>query len=245
MPYIEKMTKAGRTCIYERSYSTYAHPKGERRGKKEKPTPEAQLKVNNRKQAKEMCIYMNANFSGGDYHVTLTYVKDKRPEGLDGAKKDRETFLARLRRRMKRQGMDLKYLIVTEIGERGALHHHMVINQMPVEWIRQAWQQGRIDVRPLDDTGQYSRLAEYFAKYLPKWKKAGGKGRAWTHSKNLYRPETVKRIVTRNRFRKDPKPRKGYYIDKDTVQNGISEYTGYEFLRFILVKEERSGPLCR
>lgn len=242
MPYIEKITKAGRTCIYEKTYSTYAHPKGERRGKKEKPTPEAQLKVNYKKQAREICIYMNANFKGGDYHVTLTYEKDKRPESIRQAKHDRAVFLTRLRRRMKKEQIDLKYLIVTEIGDRGALHHHMVVNQIPVEWLRKAWQQGRIDIRPLDDTGQYSRLAEYFAKYLPKWKKAGGKGRAWTHSKNLYRPITVKRIVTRNRFRRDPKPRKGYYIDKDTVQCGISDHTGYEFLRYILVKEERSGP---
>lgn len=242
MPYIEKVTKAGKTCIYERTYSTYAHPKGERRARKEKPTIETQEKINNRKQAREVCIYLNANFKGGDYHVTLTYEKDKRPTDPDDAKQDRKDFLKRLRRRMKKEQMDFKYLIVTEIGTRGALHHHMVLNQIPVEWIRQAWKKGRIDVRPLDDSGQYSRLADYLAKNLLKWKKAGGTGRGWTHSKNLYRPETVKRIVTRNRFRTEPRIKKGFYIDRDTVECGISEYSGYEFLRYILVKEERSGP---
>ena len=243
MPYVEKITKAGRTCLYERAYSTYAHPKGERRRKKEKLTKEAQEKINNRKQAREICIYLNANFHAGDYHVTLTYTKERRPETIDEAKKDRQDFLKRLRRRIKKEKGSLKYLLVTEAGTRGALHHHAVINQMPVEWIRQAWPHGRIDIRPLDDSGQYSRLADYFAKYLPKWKRAGGTGWGWTHSRNLYRPGTKKRVIrTRNRFCPEPKAKKGFYIDRDTVENGISEYTGYEFLRYILVKEERSGP---
>ena len=110
------------------------------------------------------------------------------------------------------------------------------MNQVPVELIRQAWKHGRIDIRPLDDTGQYSKLAEYLAKYTIRFRELGGKGRAWTRSKNLFRPETKKKIVkNRGYFREEPGTRKGYWLDKRTVCSGISELTGWNFLRYILV----------
>ena len=53
MPYIEKTTKAGRTVLIERCYSSHIHPPGEKREKKEKKTSEAQEKVNLRKTITE------------------------------------------------------------------------------------------------------------------------------------------------------------------------------------------------
>lgn len=245
MPYIEKVTKAGRTVLYERCYSSHIHPPGAKRAEKTEKTKESQLKINQRKAAVEMTILMNANFLPGDYHVTLTYTQENRPEEIKKAKKDREAFLDCLRRRMKKMEMDLKYILVTEVGKRGALHHHLVVNQIPTDWLREAWVKGRIDIRPLDDTGQYSRLAEYFAKYMIQFRRMGGKGRAWTRSKNLHRPETRKRII-RNRgyFREEPRAKKGYWLDKDTVRAGISELTGWNFLRYILVENDgrRGSP---
>lgn len=115
-----------------------------------KDTKESQKKINLRKAITELTILMNANFVPGDYHITLTYEKDKRAETVEEAKRDRKIFLDRLRRRMKKEKEICKYIVVTEVGVRGALHHHMVMNQVPVEWIRQAWKHGRIDIRPLD-----------------------------------------------------------------------------------------------
>lgn len=245
MPYIEKVTRAGRTVLYERCYSSHVHPPGAKRAEKKEKTKESQLKINQRKAAVEMTILMNANFLPGDYHATLTYTQGERPGQIEGAKDDRKIFLENLRRRMKKEGIAFKYILVTEIGKRGALHHHVVMNQIPTDWIRAAWKKGRIDIRPLDDTGQYSRLAEYFAKYVIQYRKAGGKGRAWTRSKNLLRPETRRRII-RNRgyFREEPRAKKGYWIDKETVYAGISELTGWNFLRYILVENDgrRGSP---
>ena len=245
MPYIEKVTRAGRTVLYERSYSTHIHTPGATRSEKYKTTKESQKKINLRKVITELTILMNANFKPGDYHLVLTYEKDKRADTVDKAKKDRTMFLDRLRRKAKKEDAICKYILVTEVGVRGALHHHMVVNKMPVEWLRQAWQYGRISIHPLDDTGQYSGLAEYFAKYITRFRELGGKGRAWTRSKNLFRPETKKKII-RNRgyFREVPGEKKGYWLDKRTVYAGISEYTGWNFLRSILVRNDgrRGSP---
>ncbi len=245
MPYIEKVTRAGRTVLYERCYSSHIHPPGAKRGTKSEKTKESQMRVNQRKAAVEMTILMNANFRPGDYHITLTYCLEERPQDIEEAKADRRKFLDRLRRRMKKAGVNFKYILVTEIGKRGALHHHAVMNQIPTDWIREAWSKGRIDIRPLDDTWQYSRLAEYFAKYAIRFHKMGWKGRAWTHSKNLHRPETRRRIVRdRGYFREEPRVKKGYWLDKETVHAGISELTGWNFLRYILVENDgrRGSP---
>ena len=242
MPYIEKITRAGRSVLYERTYTTHIHPKGMKRAEKSKKTTEAQLKVNIRKAAREMTILMNENFKGGDYHVTLTYDKHHRPEDIREAQKDRSRFIKCINRKMKKR-QNVKYIMVTEVGTRGALHHHLVIQQIPVDWITKSWPAGRVDIRPLDDTGQYSRLAEYFAKYIFSFRKKGGTGRGYTRSKNnLRRPETKIRIVRdRGYFREEPREKKGYYLDKDTVRAGISEFSGYSFLRYILVKSNREG----
>ena len=109
MPYIEKVTRAGRTVLYERSYSSHIHPPGATRSEKMKDTKESQKKINLRKAITELTILMNANFVPGDYHITLTYERDKRAETVEEAKRDRKIFLDRLRRRMKKEKEICKY----------------------------------------------------------------------------------------------------------------------------------------
>ena len=77
MPYIEKVTRAGRTVLYERSYSSHIHPPGATRSEKMKDTRESQKKINLRKAITELTILMNANFVPGDYHITLTYERSR------------------------------------------------------------------------------------------------------------------------------------------------------------------------
>ena len=164
MPYIES-DKSRTNCFVREELlftytSTWCYPVGKDEGHQG-----ITEKINLRKAITELTILMNANFVPGDYHITLTYERDKRAETVEEAKRDRKIFLDRLRRRMKKKKKEIcKYIVVTEVGVRGALHHHMVMNQVPVEWIRQAWKHGRIDIRPLDDTGQYSKLAKYFCQ---------------------------------------------------------------------------------
>ena len=48
------------------------------------------------------------------------------------------------------------------------------------------------------------------------------------------RPKTE--IVRRaKKWLPDPRPAKGYYIDKDTVYNGIDPFTGREYQRYTMV----------
>ena len=61
----------------------------------------------------------------------------------------------------------------------------------------------------------------------------------WNASKNLKRPEPEIKVISEHDFyRTEPRSIKGYYIDKDSVCVGIhsSEYYGYGFMRYILVR---------
>ena len=83
MPYIEEVCVAGKTIEVNKYYSYRHHSKGEKRGKKENPTSEAQKKVNQRKASKELRRLMNANFEDGDLLVRLDFFKEKVMEQIN------------------------------------------------------------------------------------------------------------------------------------------------------------------
>ena len=65
-------------------------------------------------------------------------------------------------------------------------------------------------------------------------------GKRWYCSKNLRKPKEHYRIIKANKYREEPKPRKGYYIVKDSVEIGVHspEYYGYGFMRYRMVQLE-------
>lgn len=147
-------------------------------------------------------------------------------------------------------GIELKYIHVMEIGSKGARHHHLVMNKIDTEILQKAWYKAyaghnRVKVFPLDDSGNYAKLAAYFIKYSDKHLKDGdsGKlqGKRWAASKNLVRPEPVYEIVTQRAwFRCEAKAKKGYYVDKDSIAKGTADpdYYGYGWFRYTMIKLE-------
>lgn len=193
MPYIYATTKAGSTLLIEKYYSSRYHKKGIERSPNKNKTKEAQEKANMRKETKKLMLKMNANFGYGDYHLVLDYAPAERPPSTEEAKRDRELFLRRLRKLYKRSGEELKYIIATEFGKKGALHHHLVINRGDTREIQTLWEKGRVHFNPMDNTGEYSKLASYFLKNRKYWKEHGGKGKQYSCSRNLVTPSYQKR----------------------------------------------------
>lgn len=235
MPYVRKETIAGKTVEVEKYYTYKYKAKGTKRGEIIKPTSEQQQKINDMLAEKKLRQKMNANFGEGDYHIVPGYRKEEKPNSKEEMRKDADDFLKKLRKEYKKQGKELKYIHVMEIGSKGAMHHHLVINHIDTRIIQKCWKKGRIKVYPLDETGQYSKLAAYFVKQTSKSKEIQSK--RWSCSKNLIIPEPEVEIITqREWFRKDVKPKKGYYIDKESIYSGISEFTGYGCLRYTMIK---------
>ena len=251
MPYVERVTRAGKTIEIERYFTSRYKKRGIKRGDKVKPTREEQKKVNTREAERKLRILLNANFGYGDFHLELDYIRKngEEPRSKEQMRQDMDIFLRECRKEYKKAGIEFKYVHVMEIGQKGARHHHLVINKIDTEILQRCWYKAyeghnRIKVFPLDDTGNYAKLASYFIKYTDKHKTAADgalQGKRWNTSKNLIRPVPEIQIINdREWFRTEPVAPKGYYIDKESVEKGVHspEYYGYGYMRYRLVKLE-------
>lgn len=243
MPHIVETCVAGNTIEINKYYSPRYHRKGEKRAVKEKLTSEAQRKVNLRKAIKELRRLMNHNFKDGDYLVRLDFFRQQSPAGSEQMQEMIKAFIRKLRTQFRKRGMELKYIYVKEVGPRGGRHVHMMMSKCDLDIIRRCWPHGGIHVDPLNTNGQYRKIAEYFVKYSSRTEETEGRliGKRWYGSRNLSRPQVSKRIVSANSFRKQIRVKKGYILDKDSVVNGISEITGYEYFSYTLIKAEQQS----
>ena len=249
MPYVKRTTKAGKTIEIEYFYTARYNKKGASRKNKVKATKEAQKKVNTKQAERKLRLLINANFTYGDYHLVLDYVRGKNERTKEEMKRDIQIFLRECRKLYRKVGKEFKYIHVMEIGKKGARHHHLVVNKIDTKILQQAWYKAyevhnRIKIFPLDDSGQYGELAAYFIKYTDKHisdKETRFQGKRWASSKNLVHPEPVYKIVSqRSWYRCEAKAIKGYYVEQDSIEIGITspEYYGYGYFRYRMVQLE-------
>ena len=215
--------------------------KGQKRKDKKKATPEDIERQNQWIAEKNLRRLINNNFGPDDWHMILTYQKDKRPDVKEARKAVRK-FLAAMRKDFKKLGKVLKYILVTEY-ENKAIHHHIIIENIVVgqtttaKLVKKNWEYGRPKFVPMDDNGEYKDLAEYLIKETSKTfkQKENPNKLRYTRSRNLEIPEPAVEEMYRHEFDKEPKPLPGYYIDKDSLVTGINKagkpYRYYTMLR--------------
>ncbi len=250
MPYIESVCVAGKTIEIERYFSARYGRRGQRSEDRVKPTKEEQVKINNRLAEKKLRRILNANYQEGDYHLVLSYAKARGdpPRDPEDMKKDIAQFLRKLRKEYKAAGSELKYIHVAETGSHGARHHHLVINSSDVSigTIQSIWEHGRIHINPLDDSGNYAKLASYLIKYSSRTIGTAEalQGKRWNGSKNLIHPEPVVKVITSREWFRTKNiqapakyARRGYIVDKNSIEIGLHspEYGGFGFMRFTMV----------
>lgn len=240
MPYMIETCAAGRTFEVCKYYTYRYNVKGEKRSKRAKPTSEAQKKINQRMREKELRRLMNENFADGDSLVRLDFSKEHYPVGSEDMQKMIEKFIDNLRKEFRKQDRELKYIYVKEIGKRGGRHVHILMSKVDTETLMKCWPHGGIHLDPLISGGQYAKIAAYFIKYAQKTEETEGKliGKRWYASRNLTRPEPEKEVISAASFRKTIKPMEGYVLDKESVQSGISEFTGYGYFSYTLIRIE-------
>lgn len=175
----------------------------QRRGRKKRRYLSAPKQRNlNDKNARRYFIQLvNTNFTNNDMHITCTYDRNSLPPSIEEAERIVGNFLRRLSYRMKKIGLSLKYILVTEFGASKAtnkvirVHHHIIINQgLSRDEVEALWchrkkkgeKQGkRIGFVNADrlQTNEYG--LEALARYLTK--QPNGKKR-WSSSTNLDKP---------------------------------------------------------
>lgn len=196
-------------------------------------TRETVQKNNDRMAAKRLTRILNAYCDSSWFHDTLTYALEVTPE--EGMKIFNR-FLARLRRRMKKAGMELMWVAAAEYTKR--LHHHFITNA-PVDMVRAAWTEGFVLPRPMDEGPDYHRLAEYIIKETTttfREKDCPFKTR-YSHSRNMIQPVPQREYVSVKQLFDDPEPRKDYYLVKDSVRRFEHPITGLEHLEYIMIAE--------
>lgn len=202
------------------------------RERKRKRTP-AEIKAQNeRNKKRRVQRLIMANFAEGDLHVTLTYRKEDRPETAEMANALRAKFLSELRKGFKKSGVELKYIGVTETGSRGAVHHHIIINNPEgvdvTKLIQKSWKHGQTYYSPLYEDGEFEQLADYLLK------EESEKRSSYTRSRNLKIPEPKRELVLSKRWKDPPTVPKGWEIIKETVFNGVNPVTGYPYQRYMM-----------
>lgn len=212
---------------------------GVERAPKRKRTPEEVARQNHRNRVRKVQRLIIANFHKGDWHLILTYRKDLRPATVQEAKGVLKKFLDDMRKAYKKAGYPFKYICVTERGRKGACHHHLIIEDIAnlelntKNLVMKFWDRGRGRFSPLYLEGEFECLAEYITKEETKEE---GQGCSYSRSRNLIVPKPKKEIIRRKTWRKNPKPKKGYYIVPDSVVNGINPVTGYPYQRYTMRK---------
>lgn len=221
--------------------------KGEKRAKKKKATKEQIAKQNQQNREKRVRRLMKENFSPGDLWCTLKYPAGTRKE-ITEVDKDRKKFLDAMRRAYTKRGQPFKYIYRIEIGAKGGIHIHMIINRLDGDTdllIQEKWSHGRVNFENIYKSGGYKKLAAYIVKqpneeqneqlsfFLEEERKKLIKVGS---SRNLVRPQPERKKYTRRTMRKmieeGPTPTPGYYIDKDSIVQGVNPYTGMSYLYY-------------
>lgn len=212
---------------------------GKKRQPKTRDTPEDVKKVNARQRARKVWRLILANFRKGDWHLILRY--REKPED---PKRELQGFLKRMRRDCKKAGIPFKYIAVTEIGRHGGAHHHLVIEDFPrvQSLVKRNWEEGSTFWADLyESEDNFEKLAEYLVK---KTTKENVPGCSYSTSKNLIIPKPRVEKRQAREWRETPKPKKGFYIVKDSIVNGINPVTGTPYQRYLMkrITKERGDP---
>ena len=235
MGYIRKWWDTPNGRVVE-EYHSRGQPPPENRGKKRKATPEEMKKANRRQKERNIKLLIMNNFGENDYYVTLTYRKEERPGSMEECKKQFQKFIRRVKEAYKKAGGVLKWIRNIEIGTRGGMHIHLIMNRIRDGDVilRRCWPYGGVHTSLLYAEGGFRKLAAYMAKE--------GRGEdgilesSYSTSRNLDRPEPHKKAMTGKTFReKKIRVPQGYYLDKDSLYEGINAYTGYPYRYYTLL----------
>lgn len=249
MAYCMDVWRFDKSIEYEFKYLGNFGAKGEKRAERVKPTPEQIKKQNQKNKEKTMRRLIKANFGENDIWCTLKYPAGTKKSPIE-VKKDIMTFLRKARQKYKKHGEQLKFIYRIEIGKRGGVHVHMIVNRIPDadKIIQECWPHGRVYHELLYDKGGYKDLAAYIVKpaeddsgQLSMFEEEEKRALvSYSTSRNLIRPQPERKEYTRRTMKKllteGIRPSPGYYIDRDSIEQGVNPYTGYAYLHYTEVR---------
>ena len=224
-----------------------------KREKKQMPTSEKKKRQNLRRCAENLFYLLLANFFPNDFFIAFTY-----PAGtVQSPKQGKEIFKKFIRlytAYCRKNGYKPDYIYNTEVGKRGAVHHHAVLHRHVLM---------KIDGNEIDDLQVIEQLwrsvsggsVQYghrlwknydwygLAVYMTDRTKGGEqpdthvKGeRRYNAAHGMNRPEITYERIDADRWY-SPRAPKGWFVDKDSIRSGADELTGGNFIKYIIRRE--------
>lgn len=249
--YIKKTWIYGNRIEVKKYHTSRYGVKGEKRSKREKPSDESLKRANERKAKKKLERLMINNFEQGDWHLTLTYKSEMRPD-IEKSKYILKKFFEKLRKEYRKHGIELKYIMATE-WENKNIHHHIVINDIDniSKVLSRLWIYGGIHLTPLYPDRDYSGLAEYFIKETNETFRNSDNPykQRYTCSRNLKKPIEEVEIIKASTWVKEPKINnklleQGYQLDKQSIYTGVDAmgygFCEYTFIRYTLTERAKN-----
>ena len=223
--------------------------KGLPRKKKKKATKEDILKVNRWNKTKRCQMRLLEYFEKDDLLVTWTYKVENRPATMKEAIKHFGDAMRKVRREIRKRGYENFYIRNIERGTKGAWHIHFVVKEVgdTASIVQNAGDKGGTWLTKIKDSDYYSedmlKLAEYLTKdeYSTETKKDGTQSKpriresSYRCSQNMPLPKPHPDKLYR--WKKEIKPKKGYYIAR--MWEGINPKTGYKYRRYTMIKLDR------
>ena len=206
MPYYEKRIRSGKVLEVMTYFATRDGRRIDR-GLNERESDEEQAAKNDLEARMQLARILRCNFSreAGDLFVTLTFAGEV--SETEAYREERNLYL-RMERLRKKKGLEpLKRLAVVE--KQGKWHIHLVVNGgLTLEEVQALWgNRGRVMMSLVDESEGFRDLANYLCReQKPKKGQTDGENqkqqrrkwqRRWHASRNLKKPEVVKKQVKR------------------------------------------------
>ena len=167
------------------------------RGKKKKPTSEVQARLNEHNAEQKLIRILNANFTGDDVEIHLTYTDENLPETPEQVKHDAQNFIRRVKRARQRAGLpDMKYVVVPAGGVDGTRFHiHITMSGgLDRSVLEELWGYGYANSKRLQfNENGVEGLARYVSRQFTAHKDEMPFGKRWSGSRNLIIPEPIDR----------------------------------------------------
>lgn len=185
--------RAGRVVRQVLFTPKYPNPNQARRGIS--ISKEDKQKANLKSSYEKLLMLMCANFSPGDWWITLTYDDDHLPADKEASKKPFRKFMRCFRKYRKDNKDPLLYVYCTQLTTRNGgirLHHHMVMrweDDADRERIESLWESGNVYIRKLKDYKEILDKAHYMCREPRELGVHVPGEQMWTGSRGLVRPK--------------------------------------------------------
>lgn len=251
--YLEKLIDLGDVIEVQRYFNGRIGRKDtRRRAAALRGTPPEQVRWQSKEAIRKVWRLLRdeRNFKPGDLWVTLTYKAGTRPDN-ETVRGDLRELIKRMRRSYRKAGTEFKYILSVGRGKRGAVHIHLVMSRIDTELIERHWQNivnggdwVHVHHEHLDRSQNWQKVAAYIVKNGEETFLSDNPiiKRRFSYSRNLHTKKVRARKIKAKAWRKEPAPRKGYYIDKNLSYTGVNQY-GYPVQYTVYVRLRGFSPL--